>query len=516
MTVRATIVCACSAFLLTAPSLLSAAATAAPKPSASAMGTHVLIGSQPEGFGGGPAEAPHDQMTDAQIESIRKDLAANIQRLRLEGRLARTTPLTPHPLFAWPLRKAAGIDGADYHGISNFVDLDRNWPNSLLDWNCGQRTYDTTAGYNHRGTDFFLWPWSWRKMDAGEIDIVAAAPGQILGRFDGNFDRSCGFNNNSWNAIYVQHSDGSFAYYGHMKTGSLTSKLVGDSVAVGEFLGKVGSSGNSTGPHLHFEVHDLASTLIEPWFGPCNSLNAESWWASQRPYYNSTLNQVTVGDAAAVFPSCSADETPNARTAFDVGPTVFFTAYYHDQLDTQSSTYTVYRPDGSIWQRWTHASNAPYYAASWWYWYWTISPFEMEGTWRFTVSYQSTITEKLFTIGSPGACGRVPETPAQGELLRLTKFGTSLELDWGASCSPQDSDFVVYEGTIGDFTTHVPVQCSTGGLQGLFFVPSSGSSYYLVGPRNSTSEGSLGTATGGVERPVSVSSCMTRLALPCP
>lgn len=33
--------------------------------------------------------------------------------------------------------------------------------------------------------------------------------GQIIAKGDGQFDRSCGFNNNVWNAVYIQHSDGS-------------------------------------------------------------------------------------------------------------------------------------------------------------------------------------------------------------------------------------------------------------------------------------------------------------------
>ena len=50
------------------------------------------------------------------------------------------------------------------------------------------------------------------------------------------------------------HADGSVAWYGHMKAGSLTNKAVGQTVSSGEYLGIVGSSGNSTGPHLHFGI----------------------------------------------------------------------------------------------------------------------------------------------------------------------------------------------------------------------------------------------------------------------
>lgn len=66
--------------------------------------------------------------------------------------------------------------------------------------------------------------------------------GVILDVRDGNFDRSCSFNNNSWNAVYVRHSDGSVAWYGHLKNGSATTKTIGEEVEEGEYLGIVGSS----------------------------------------------------------------------------------------------------------------------------------------------------------------------------------------------------------------------------------------------------------------------------------
>src|SRR5215510_13083944 len=105
-------------------------------------------------------------------------------------------------------------------------------------------------------------------MDHDQVAAVAAADGIILAKDDGNYDRSCSLTGAAWNAVYVQHADGSVAWYGHLKNGSLTTKAPGALVVQGEFLGIVGSSGNSTGPHLHFEVYDAANHLIDPWGGP--------------------------------------------------------------------------------------------------------------------------------------------------------------------------------------------------------------------------------------------------------
>lgn len=49
-----------------------------------------------------------------------------------------------------------------------------------------------------------------------------------------------------------------YAFYGHLVPGSVRVK-VGDRVKPGDVVGKLGNSGNSTGPHLHFHIsdHDL-------------------------------------------------------------------------------------------------------------------------------------------------------------------------------------------------------------------------------------------------------------------
>src|SRR5690606_10351356 len=152
-------------------------------------------------------------------------------------------------LFDHPLRSTEDVLEPSLEGISGFVDLDPAFPNQLLDYQCDARTYDTPQGYNHQGIDYFLWPYGWKHMDEEAVEIVAAADGVILAKEDGHFDRQCELSNLPWNAVYLEHADGTVTWYGHMKTGSLTTKEVGESVAKGEFLGFVGSSGSSTGPH---------------------------------------------------------------------------------------------------------------------------------------------------------------------------------------------------------------------------------------------------------------------------
>ena len=378
----------------------------------------------PDHFDGGPAPVPpQDDLTIAQRITIELQLEAGVRALRQRGVVPQ---LGATPAFGWPLQFAPGVDDYGNHGISNFVDQDAAYPNHLLDYDCGTRTYDTAGGYNHAGTDIFLWPFAWKKVEAGEVQIVAAAPGTIVFKSDGHFDHNCGFNNGQWNAVYVQHADGSIAWYGHMKSGSTTSKLIGEAVALGEYLGVVGSSGNSTGPHLHFEVYDSGSNLIDPWAGPCNSLNASTWWASQRPYYDSAINSITTGTAPPVFPACPNVETTNASDTFQPGDPIVFTSYYRDQLQSQTAQHTIYRPDGSVFDSWSHQNTLSYYPATYWYWtYDSFAPGGPTGTWRYEIAFEGSTYVHEFALGA-------------GSTSTSTTTTTSTTSTTSPACTPAD------------------------------------------------------------------------------
>ncbi len=57
------------------------------------------------------------------------------------------------------------------------------------------------------------------------------------------------------NFVVVRHSGGEYSHYSHLAAGSVRVKR-GDRVASGQALGKLGHTGNSTEPHLHFTVAD--------------------------------------------------------------------------------------------------------------------------------------------------------------------------------------------------------------------------------------------------------------------
>ncbi|SNT04835.1 Por secretion system C-terminal sorting domain-containing protein [Ekhidna lutea] len=285
----------------------------------------------------------------------------------------------------WPIRQAKNYDEYGAIGISNYVDLNDQYPNQLLDYNCGTRTYDTDNGYNHKGTDIYSWPFNWHKMDHDHMEIVAAAAGEIIYKENNQSDKSCSFNSNRWNAVYIQHDDGSIAWYGHLKTGSATKKAEGERVEIGEYLGVMGSSGNSTGPHLHFELYDSQGNLIDPFVGDCNSTTNESWWKEQQEYTVSGLNRVATHHSPPEF-GCHGSESPNLEVDFSNGVTVYFATYFRDQMESAVSTHAVYKPDGTIFQEWTTTSPR-FYSGSYWYRSFTLPASGDQGQWRFTSSY---------------------------------------------------------------------------------------------------------------------------------
>jgi murein DD-endopeptidase MepM/ murein hydrolase activator NlpD len=62
------------------------------------------------------------------------------------------------------------------------------------------------------------------------------------------------------NRVIIDHGDGEFSIYVHLKPGSVRVKA-GQKVTAGEQLAQVGSSGNSTEPHLHFQLCDTPKPL---------------------------------------------------------------------------------------------------------------------------------------------------------------------------------------------------------------------------------------------------------------
>ncbi len=89
----------------------------------------------------------------------------------------------------------------------------------------------------------------WGRLHAG-IDLAAGTGSPIRAVTDGTV-LSSGNEGGYGLAIRLLHPDGTVSFYGHMSSLAVSK---GARVVAGQQIGKEGNTGNSTGPHLHFEV----------------------------------------------------------------------------------------------------------------------------------------------------------------------------------------------------------------------------------------------------------------------
>ena len=123
--------------------------------------------------------------------------------------------------FAWP--------------TPGFVSLSSEW-------------FEDREVYNHGGIDI---------AGAGIMGtpVVAAADGTVVATNSScthNWGKSysCGCGGGYGNYVMISHAGGKMTVYGHLTSLTVSS---GQSVSRGQVIGYVGSTGNSTGPHLHYE-----------------------------------------------------------------------------------------------------------------------------------------------------------------------------------------------------------------------------------------------------------------------
>ena len=89
----------------------------------------------------------------------------------------------------------------------------------------------------------------WGREHKG-MDFAANHGDDVFATNNGTVSYS-GYEQSFGNLIIIEHSNGYESYYAH-----LSERIVsyGESVSKGQLIGRVGSTGNSTGPHLHFEI----------------------------------------------------------------------------------------------------------------------------------------------------------------------------------------------------------------------------------------------------------------------
>lgn len=92
------------------------------------------------------------------------------------------------------------------------------------------------------------------------VDLTAPAGTEIYA-IEGGKVITADWQGAAGKAVTIKTKDGYSVLYGHMNSMSVSA---GDKVETGQKIGRVGSTGNSTGPHLHLGVHNAKGKLMDP------------------------------------------------------------------------------------------------------------------------------------------------------------------------------------------------------------------------------------------------------------
>jgi murein DD-endopeptidase MepM/ murein hydrolase activator NlpD len=100
----------------------------------------------------------------------------------------------------------------------------------------------------------------WGTMHAG-MDFAAPENAPIFAAGAGTVTAAGWVYSGYGISVLIDHGDGYLTHYAHLNKANVE---VGDTVSAGDLIGWEGSTGDSTGPHLHFEVHDGMWNQIDP------------------------------------------------------------------------------------------------------------------------------------------------------------------------------------------------------------------------------------------------------------
>lgn len=146
---------------------------------------------------------------------------------------------------------ATGYTGPAVTGTTNFA-----WPVSC-------RYITSSVGYRWHPVSGI---WKYHSgMDVG------CAYGDPISASDTGTVCIAGWNGGYGNCVMIDHNNGYYTLYGHMSSIAVS---VNQTVSKGQVIGYVGSTGVSTGPHLHFEIRSAESD------GTTSCLDFSSWFAN--------------------------------------------------------------------------------------------------------------------------------------------------------------------------------------------------------------------------------------------
>lgn len=182
---------------------------------------------------------------DQKEEQIKREEEARKERERLERERLERQKNQNKPAKHVDYTADANDDGSGYNS-SYYRASGFCWP---------AKTYRITSTYGYRPNPFTGKPGNFHTgvdLAAPEgTHIMAALSGRVtLARYNGGYG----------NCIKIDHGNGTKTLYGHLVGYNVS---VGDWVEKGQVIGYMGTTGWSTGPHLHFELF-LNNVRVDP------------------------------------------------------------------------------------------------------------------------------------------------------------------------------------------------------------------------------------------------------------
>ena len=198
----------------------------------------------------------NEKVRDAEIkEAARK--AEEARKIEASRIAAANLNSSPNPDRNFDSSRSAIANPGDRAGVS--PQLPQLTASAYLP---DVQDYGLSTGYIWPADGVFMsgFGWRWGRIHAG-IDIAAPIGTPILAAASGVVDYSSWNDGGYGNMIDIRHADGTITRYAHMN--ELYVKE-GQTVDQGQTIGAMGSTGFSTGPHLHFEIRPNGGSAIDP------------------------------------------------------------------------------------------------------------------------------------------------------------------------------------------------------------------------------------------------------------
>ncbi len=242
--------------------------------------------------------------------------------------VASFTPPVYAPKFSQMLEGNVGVDWF----VNNYSDMNLT-VGPAADYLGGPYQYDGHDAWDIAVANF--------NITDGGLDVFAAAPGTVIEAHDGEYDRN---NTNPppnvpANYVAIDHGGGWVTYYYHLRNESVAVN-VGNTVTRGQQIGLMGSSGRSTGPHLHWSVY-YNGMRVEPMVAEASYMQTPWGYAGNTKF---------VLDSGTVFHYASLDygEGSVREDVINPGDGVLYWATTGGTRDGGAITVELRNPSGNV------------------------------------------------------------------------------------------------------------------------------------------------------------------------